>query len=68
MSEAFVAAEGTLAQQMIAALESAEVAGGDLRGCQSAAVKLVPGPAESALGDQRGVEISTADHPDQYRS
>jgi uncharacterized Ntn-hydrolase superfamily protein len=52
MAAAFRAAEGPLAERMVAALEAAEAEGGDLRGRQSAA--LVAG----------GVELRVEDHPD----
>src|SRR4051812_4009168 len=38
MAEAFAAAEGALAERLVAALEGAERAGGDVRGRQSAAL------------------------------
>ena len=41
MGAAFEAAEGELAHRLIAALEAAQAAGGDIRGQQSAAVKVV---------------------------
>jgi uncharacterized Ntn-hydrolase superfamily protein len=42
MAEAFSAAEGPLARRLLAALDAAEAAGGDVRGRQSAALKVVP--------------------------
>src|SRR3954466_4415236 len=42
MAEAFAAAEGALARRLLAALEAAEGAGGDVRGRQSAALLVVP--------------------------
>lgn len=38
MAEAFVAAEGPLAERLLAGLDAAEAAGGDVRGRQSAAI------------------------------
>lgn len=64
MAEAFEAAAGTLAERMVVALEAAERAGGDVRGCQSAAIKIAPGPAELAGRDEPGIELSIADHDD----
>ncbi len=63
MAEAFENAEGTLAERMVASLEAAELAGGDVRGRQSAAIKIAPGSLELAHGDEPGVEILIADHP-----
>lgn len=47
MAQAFEAAQGTLAERLMAALEAAEAEGGDIRGAQSAAILVVgsqPGP------------------------
>lgn len=43
MREAFESAEGDLAQRMLAALQAAQAEDGDIRGMQSAALKVVPG-------------------------
>ena len=64
MATAFEQAEGTLAERMVTALEAAERAGGDVRGCQSAAIKIAPGPSDLAGGDEPGIEILIADHVD----
>ena len=48
MAEAFGAADGPLARRLLAALEAAEAAGGDVRGRQSAALLVVP-------ADRRGL-------------
>ena len=47
MAEAFAAAEGPLARRLLAALEAAEAAGGDIRGRQSAALLVVPAAGET---------------------
>jgi uncharacterized Ntn-hydrolase superfamily protein len=61
MSQAFDAAQGNLARRMLAALDAAEAAGGDVRGRQSAAM-LVVGPE----GDpwDRLVDLRVEDHPE----
>src|SRR3954463_9642813 len=41
MSAAFAATEGPLPERLMAALEAAEAEGGDVRGCQSAAMVVV---------------------------
>lgn len=64
MADVFSQAEGTLAERMVATLDAAEQAGGDLRGCQSAAIRVAPGPQELAKGDEPGVDLSIADHED----
>lgn len=43
MAAAFEAASGDLAQRMMAALEAAQAEGGDIRGMQSAALRVVTG-------------------------
>lgn len=64
MAEAFPAATGTLAERMVATLEAAEKAGGDLRGVQSAAIRVVPGRDDLEGGLEAGIEISVADDAD----
>lgn len=64
MAAAFSAAQGTLAERMVTALEAAERAGGDVRGCQSAAIKIAPGPSDLAVGEEPGIELLIADHID----
>jgi uncharacterized Ntn-hydrolase superfamily protein len=46
MLAAFGAASGALTQRLLAALDAAEAAGGDLRGRQSAAILVVPAQGE----------------------
>jgi len=58
MAVAFTAARGRLAERLLAALDAAEAAGGDVRGRQSAAV-LVVGP-EGELW-QRAVDLRVED-------
>jgi uncharacterized Ntn-hydrolase superfamily protein len=53
MAEAFVAADGPLAERMLAALDAAEATGGDVRGRQSAAM-VVGG----------SVDLRVEDHPE----
>jgi uncharacterized Ntn-hydrolase superfamily protein len=61
MASAFVAAEGTLDRRLLAALDAAEAAGGDVRGRQSAALLVVP-----AEGDpwRATAELRVEDSPD----
>lgn len=52
MAKAFEAAKGDLADRMLAALEAAQAAGGDIRGMQSAAILIVRGvPTEEPWTD-----------------
>jgi uncharacterized Ntn-hydrolase superfamily protein len=46
MAETFGAADGPLARRLLAALDAAEAAGGDVRGRQSAALLVVPATGE----------------------
>lgn len=62
MAESFPDATGTLAERMVRTLEAAEHAGGDVRGRQSAAIRVAPGVRELAERDEPGVDISIADH------
>jgi len=55
MSQAYESAQGDLAQRMLAALEAAQSEGGDLRGMQSAALKVVPGNVQ--ISGMRAVEV-----------
>ncbi len=61
MAEAFGAADGPLARRLLAALEAAEAAGGDVRGRQSAALLVVP-----ASGDvwEKVADLRVEDDPE----
>lgn len=61
MLEAFSAADGALTTRLLAALDAAESAGGDLRGRQSAAILVVPAEGESW---HTVVSLRVEDHPD----
>ena len=63
MSEAYEAAEGDLAERMLAALEAAQAEGGDIRGQQSAAILIVPGESKGAPWRERKVDLRIEDHP-----
>ncbi|MFP5331113.1 MAG: DUF1028 domain-containing protein, partial [Acidimicrobiia bacterium] len=64
MAAALAVATGTLAERMVTVLEAGELAGGDLRGRQSAALRVVPSAAELAAGYEAGIDISVPDHPE----
>jgi uncharacterized Ntn-hydrolase superfamily protein len=61
MADAFTGTEGPLAERLVAALDAAEAAGGDVRGRQSAALLVVPaeGPAHAS-----SVDLRVEDHSD----
>jgi hypothetical protein len=61
MADAFTAAEGPLAERLVAALEGAERAGGDVRGRQSSALVVVPAQGEPW---RRSVDLRVEDHAD----
>jgi uncharacterized Ntn-hydrolase superfamily protein len=60
MLDAFTASAGTLAARLLAALDAAEDAGGDMRGKQSAAILVVPPEGERW---KTVVSLHVADHP-----
>lgn len=61
MLEAFATTGGSLTERLLAALDAAELAGGDLRGRQSAAILVVPAEAEPW---RTRVSLRVEDHPD----
>jgi uncharacterized Ntn-hydrolase superfamily protein len=64
MAAAYAEAGGDLANRLVAALEAAEAEGGDLRGRQSAALRVVAEkPSDSPLADQR-FDLRVDDHDD----
>jgi uncharacterized Ntn-hydrolase superfamily protein len=63
MAEAFTATEGDLAFRLLAALDAAEAAGGDIRGRQSAALVVVAGDADLPAWD-RVYDVRVDDHAD----
>jgi tetratricopeptide (TPR) repeat protein len=56
-------ATGDLADRLLAALDAAEAAGGDIRGKQSAALVVVSGSADDAAWE-RIFDLRVEDHPD----
>jgi uncharacterized Ntn-hydrolase superfamily protein len=64
MLDAFGAAEGDLAARLLAALEAAEAAGGDLRGRQSAAMLVVSGERTDRPWEGIEVDLRVDDHPE----
>ena len=61
MLEAFNSASGALAARLMAALDAGELAGGDLRGRQSAAILVVP---PQGMPWQAIVSLRVEDHPE----
>lgn len=63
MADAFVSASGPLVLRLLAALDAAEAAGGDIRGRQSAAVVVVSGDRMAPMLGQIA-DVRVDDHPD----
>jgi uncharacterized Ntn-hydrolase superfamily protein len=61
MLEGFRSADGPLPGRLLAALDAAELAGGDVRGRQSAAILVVPGTGEPW---EAVMALRVEDHPD----
>lgn len=64
MAQAFERAEGDLAARLLAALEAAERAGGDIRGKQSAALLVVSGKPTGQPWADRLFDLRVEDHPE----
>jgi uncharacterized Ntn-hydrolase superfamily protein len=64
MAAAFRQAKGDLAQRMLAALDAAEAAGGDVRGRQSAAILIVNKEATGKPWIDRRFDLRVEDHPE----
>jgi uncharacterized Ntn-hydrolase superfamily protein len=61
MRDAFTQHQGSLTERLMAALNAAELAGGDIRGRQSAAILVVPAQGRSW---DTVVSLRVEDHPD----
>jgi uncharacterized Ntn-hydrolase superfamily protein len=64
MLDAYRAADGDLADRLLAALEAAEAEGGDLRGRQSAALRVVAARADGQAGTESVFDLRVEDDPD----
>jgi len=64
MFEAFTNTHRPLPERMLAALEAAEVEGGDIRGRQSAAMLVVTGTPTGRSWEDRIIELRVEDAPD----
>lgn len=63
MAKAFEQTKGDLAERMLAALEAAEAAGGDIRGKQSAALLVVKAQSSGKPWQDRVFDLRIDDHP-----
>jgi uncharacterized Ntn-hydrolase superfamily protein len=63
MAKAFAAAKGDLAERMLAALDAAQTAGGDIRGKQSAALIVVNATSTGRAWQDRVFDLRVDDAP-----
>lgn len=64
MARAFTGGSGDLADRMLAALDAAQAAGGDIRGRQSAALVVVSGTGTGRPWQDRLFDLRVDDHPE----
>ena len=67
MASAFEKAEGDLAERMLAALDAAQAAGGDIRGKQSAAIVVVSAESTGRSWVDRVFDLRVEDHPEPVK-
>ncbi len=67
MSKAFESAKGRLAERMVAALEAAQNAGGDIRGQQSAALLVVKIKSSAKPWEDKLVDLRVDDNPEPVK-
>jgi len=64
MARAFESTKGDLAERMLAALDAAQAAGGDIRGRQSAAIVVVTGKPTGQAWKDRTFDLRVDDSPE----
>lgn len=64
MLDAFCAGTGSLVERMLEALDAAEAAGGDLRGRQAAAIRVVRTASSGDLAADTVLDVRVDDHPE----
>ena len=67
MAKAFKKTKGPLAERMVAALEAAQHAGGDMRGKQSAAILVVKPVATGRIWEDRYIDLRVEDHAEPIK-
>jgi uncharacterized Ntn-hydrolase superfamily protein len=67
MAQAFETTKGDLATRMLAALDAAEAAGGDIRGRQSAALIVATGKPTGQAWKDRTFDLRVDDHADPLK-
>lgn len=64
MLDAYQGATGPLAERILAAMQAAEAAGGDIRGSQSAVLRVVGAQRSERPWQHAGIDIRVDDHAD----
>lgn len=67
MADAYTSSEGDLAARLVAALEAAQAAGGDIRGKQSAALLIVRAESTGQPWNDRLFDLRVEDHPEPVK-
>lgn len=67
MARAYETAAGDLTDKLMAALDAGQAAGGDLRGCQSAAILVVSGKRSDTPWKEKKIDLRVEDSPDPLR-
>jgi uncharacterized Ntn-hydrolase superfamily protein len=67
MAQAFETTDGDLAQRMMAALVAAEAEGGDMRGQQSAALRIVSAKLSNSPWGGQVFDLRVDDHPEPLK-
>jgi uncharacterized Ntn-hydrolase superfamily protein len=67
MARAFESSKGDLADRMLAALDAAQAAGGDIRGRQSAALVVVKAESTGKPWSDRIFDLRVDDHPEPLK-
>ncbi len=67
MARAYREASGDLADRLVAALEAAQLAGGDIRGKQSAAIVVVAAASTGKPWIDRRFDLRVEDHPESVQ-
>lgn len=67
MSKAFEQSSAPLAERMLAALQAAQVAGGDIRGQQSAAILIVRAKSTGKIWEDRLIDLRVEDNPNAVK-
>lgn len=67
MVKAFIMSAGTLAERMLKALEAGQLAGGDVRGKQSASILVVNAVSSGKIWQDRKIDLRVDDHPEPIK-